>query len=146
MDYTFGESMFDKAKVYASTVNDLYNRGILDASTIVLSQLAIECYLCSIIEAATGKDVDTVYGKGRVPHNLDILYSDAHSYSERGFSFDRGLKNELKSAFLDYKALRFPKPGQYVVVDEEAIKADVSLIDDMKEIAEEYLQKNEKIL
>ncbi len=41
MDYTFGESMFDKAKVYASTVNDLYNRGILDASTIVLSQLAI---------------------------------------------------------------------------------------------------------
>ena len=144
MDYAFGESMFEKAEVYASTVNDLYNRDILDASTIVLSQLAIECYLCSIIESATGKDVDSVYGKGRVPHNLDILYSDAHSYSERGFSFDRNLKSSLKSAFLDYKASRFPKPNQYVVVDEEAIKADVSLIDDVKEIAEEYLKNNTK--
>lgn len=139
MEFTPGLSMWEKAKTYASTVNMLENNDILDESILVISELAIECYLCGIIEYATGKDVDKIYGIGRVPHNLDFLYDDAYNYSQRSFSFDKRLKRDLRGAFIDYKKARFPKPDKTgLVLDEETIKFDIGLIETVKEIVEEY--------
>lgn len=140
MEYIVSEAMFDQAEMYRNTVHALAARETFNSSIVVLNELALECYISSIIEGLTGKSMEDIYGKGCIPHDLFALYNDMHRYDTKHElpRFDRNLRRELQSAFRDYQASRFPKPGNYRVVNEESISFNISLANEIQEMAEEY--------
>lgn len=148
--YELGKSLWEAAYEYNRDAQSMAERENYGRLLSVSIELAIECYLKGIIEISAQKDVDTLYGKSKVPHELDKLYKDAVNYSSNAFKFEATTLRELKGAFKDYNARRFPKKDVYVDIDENAILFDLELMKDIeyktKDFAKDYsLQNNEFI-
>lgn len=142
MEKKLGISYYNKAEEYRNTVNLLVSSDIYNSSVTVLNELAMECYMSSVIELAKNKSMEQIYGRGLIPHDLFGLYNDMYNADKDMRylgDFDRTIRQELKSAFKDYNASRFPKDQSYVVINEETIKFNVSLMEDIRELAEEYI-------
>lgn len=135
-----------KATEYKRTVNVLKEQDILNASTLVLNELAIECNLKYMIEVVTNQNVEQIYGKGLVPHKLDSLYDDLYMFEQRaGLSilppYSRHLKRELFTTFRTYKTCRFPHEESLYLVDEEAVLTDIDVSDEISEITDNFIKK-----
>lgn len=139
--------LFLKGEEYKNTVSLLVSNDVYNSSTTVLNELAMECYLKSMIEILSGKNIDSIYGKGLVPHSLDTLYGDLVNKWDKNreyFSFDRRLQRELKSAFKDYNESRFPKPDSYKIIDDECIKFNIDLCDEISTLTKDFINQYEK--
>ena len=137
-EYQFGQAMWSAAKEYANTARKLLEEEAPGRSIMVLVEQAVECYICGVIEHAKEKSVDEIYGKGCVPHALERIYKDACAYSENRFLYQSHTSKDLYSLFRDYKALRFPKPDTMLVVDDNAIRYNLEIMEDIENLVEEY--------
>lgn len=139
MNYIIQSSLFEQAKMYQNTVNSMLSRGIKNAAVLVLNEYAMECYLCGIIEGLTQKNIEDVYGRGNIPHDLYQLYNDCYKYGKEYLPpFDYRLRRDLKGAFKDYNTHRFPKEYS-IEIDTDMINYDTAITEDIENIAEEYL-------
>ena len=147
MIYELSKSLFTQAEMYRHTVLSLTSNDVYNPATTVLNELAMECYLGSLIEHLSGKSLESIYGKGCIPHDLFQLYNAIYSFDKEKQLpiFDRNLRKELSGAFKDYQASRFPKENNYKLVDEEAISFNVSLMGDIYELAHDFFQKIETL-
>lgn len=143
MEYIKQKTLFEQAKMYQNTVNSMVSRDTKNAATLVLNEYAIECYLCGIIEGATNKTTEELYGRGNIPHDLYTLYNDCYKYAKNDLPpFDYRLRRDLQSAFKDYNTHRFPKEHS-TEIDDEMVNYDVNITIDIAELANEYEKSKE---
>ena len=143
--YEFGTEYFKKAKTYSDTVDYLKDAGILDESTLVLNEVAMENYLAGLLELEINEPISTYYGMGKIPHDLGKRYKDLYLNNNNKIlpNYDRNLWKELNQAYHDYCVHRFPRDDFSCKFTNDTILYDISLKDDLKKMVEEYCKKYE---
>lgn len=145
--YELGYEYLKKAKTYSDTVDLLKDTGVLDESTLVLNEIAMENYLAGLLELELQKPIYTYYGISKIPHDLGKRYKDLYLNNNNNIlpNYNRDLWKELNQAYHDYCINRFPKEDFSCKFTQNTVLYNISLKDDIKELISEYCKKYEEI-
>ena len=148
--YNCNEAMYNKAEIYYKAATNLKDNGFINEALIIEVQIAIECYLCNILEMFHQTDCDHIFNNEElIPHDGLLLYRKIYPYGKDYHptlpKFSVELKNLLASAFKDYSSLRFPKDNETIkgsrAVSSEDILDDFNLMQEVKTFADQFREK-----
>lgn len=144
---------FKKAAQYDQMASLMADKENWSAPTMLLIEHAIECYVASILEAASGKSVYDIYPRGEVPHKSWRMFYDAKDYlREQGalktLPYNRTLPKEIEWAFYTYDFFRFPKDEDkaYSTKEESDIRDAMDTLNILREYTKEFLNNYERFL
>lgn len=151
-EYDIGNAMYNKANEYFLLTSIATNNDNYPVALLPTIQLAMECYLKSVIESINNKSISKIYAdKSEIcPHNLRVLYSTIYPKDNKQArnpllpGYDNEFKKTLDGVFSDFQATRFPidiySKDSYKSkeVTEDSVQYDVEILKDVKDRVETF--------